>query len=105
MRLVQFVIGLALALLLVAIYLVFLSRHKKSATGPIKLLGATGVVQTSLDPDGAVLIDGELWQARLQNGSHLPARARIRVLGAVGPLLLVEPALVDSPGTKNPGLG
>lgn len=101
MRLVQFVIGLALVPLLVAIYLFFHSRHKKSATGPIRLIGATGVVQTSLDPDGAVLIDGELWQARLQNGSRLPERSRIRVLGVVGPLLLVEPAPVDSPGTKN----
>jgi len=105
MRLVYLVIGLGLVLVFVAIYLILLSRHKKSATGAINLIGATGVVQTSLDPDGAVLIEGELWQARTRDGSHLPEHVRIRVLGVTGPLLLVEPAPFQSPGTEKLRLG
>ena len=48
---------------LVALALMALSRHKKSGTGPIQLLGAEGLVQAELRPEGAVLIKGELWRA------------------------------------------
>lgn len=90
MRLVHFLLGLVLVTLLVAIYLAFLSRHKKSATGPVNLIGATGVVQTALDPEGAVLIDGELWQARARDGVLIEASASIRVVDLEGPIVIVE---------------
>jgi membrane-bound ClpP family serine protease len=90
MRLVHFLIGLLIAPLLVAIYLFFLSRHKKSATGPINLMGAAGEVQTKLDPGGAVLINGELWQARSKDGGSIDTPALIRVVEMDGPILIVE---------------
>ena len=90
MKLVHFLIGLLIAPLLVAIYLFFLSRHKKSATGAINLMGAAGEVQTTLDPGGAVLINGELWQARSKDGESIDAHALIRVVELDGPILIVE---------------
>jgi membrane-bound ClpP family serine protease len=52
-------------LLLLAGVLVFgLWRHKRSGRNRVELLGAAGVVQSELNPEGAVLIHGELWSAR-----------------------------------------
>lgn len=69
-----------------------LSRHKKSATGPLALVGARGRVQNTLAPEGAVIIKGELWPARSRNNQTLPANTTIRVTGAAGHLLEVEAA-------------
>ena len=91
MTLVQMLAGLALVLLILAIYLAFLSRHKKSATGAINLTGSRGVVQTRLDPDGAILVDGELWPARASDGGVLEEGQTVRVRGLDGPIVIVEP--------------
>ena len=77
-------IAVAFALILAA-----LSRHKKSATGPLSLSGARGQTQTALTPDGAVLIKGESWPARARQ--NLPAQTPVRVVGAEGHWLQVEP--------------
>jgi membrane-bound ClpP family serine protease len=81
---------LGIALLILLLFLVSLSRHKKSGTGAIDLIGATGQTQSALDPEGAVLINGELWRARVQHG-RLESSAPIRVIGSEGHLLVVEP--------------
>ena len=68
------------------------SRHKKSATGELDLIGAVAFVETDLEPEGSVLIRGELWRARLRTTGVAHGRAsRVRVVGASGHLLLVEP--------------
>ena len=78
------------SLLLLALFIVALSRHKKSATGSVNIIGATGLVESALDPEGAVIIKGELWRARVEHGS-LETRERVRVVGVEGHLVLVEP--------------
>jgi membrane-bound ClpP family serine protease len=96
-----------LAFLLVALIAAGLSRHKKSATPALNLIGATGFVEGALDPEGSVTIKGELWRARLmsdklefvaerrlapsKSGSALLTRNRVRVVGVEAHLLLVEP--------------
>ncbi|MCU1268386.1 MAG: putative protease/transporter [Acidobacteria bacterium] len=82
-------VGLILSLS--ALFLAGLSRHKKSATGDLKIIGAIGSVESGLDPEGSVIINGELWRARLEKGGVLPARDRVRVVGLQGHLILVEP--------------
>jgi membrane-bound serine protease (ClpP class) len=72
-------------LLVVALY-----RHKKAGAGEIKLIGEPATVETKLDPVGAVVVRGELWQARSKDGSVIPARARVCVVGFEGHLALVE---------------
>ena len=69
------------------------SRHKKSATGQLDLIGAVASVETELEPEGSVLVRGELWRARLRTGrAHDGGRgSRVRIVGASGHLLLVEP--------------
>lgn len=81
---------LGMALLALTIYLAVLSRHKKSGVGTLDLIGATGLVQSALAPEGAVIIDGELWRARATDGSIMAVHERVRVIGVEGHLVLVE---------------
>lgn len=68
------------------------SRHKKQAAGALRLIGAVARVETDLQPEGAVIVGGELWRARL-SGEAPPLRrgSRARIVGASGYLLEVEP--------------
>ena len=75
---------------LVALALMALSRHKKSGTGQIQLLGAEGLVQAELRPEGAVLIKGELWRARSIDGTSIAVRERVEVAAVDGHLVVVK---------------
>ena len=68
-------------------------RHKRGATGEVKLIGLTGTIERDLQPEGAVVVAGELWPARTRTGRTL-ARAecsRVRVVGVGAHWLEVEP--------------
>ncbi len=80
--------GVLLALLAL---ILALSRYKKSATGELVLVGAAAVVETTLEPEGAVLVRGELWRARSRSGATVQRGGRVRIVGASGHLLEVEP--------------
>lgn len=87
-------IGLAAALLaglVLALIIAAISRHKKSGVGELDLLGARAVVETTLEPEGSVLVRGELWRARLRAGGKLERGQTVRVVGASQHLLEVEP--------------
>jgi len=88
MLLALVLVGLALSL--IALFLASLSRHKKSASGALKIMGAIGLAETALDPEGSVVINGELWRARVENGRTLQPRERVQVVGVLGHLILVE---------------
>ncbi len=78
------------ALLLAGLILLMaLSRHKKGATRELDLTGRSGSVIAALRPEGAVLVDGELWRARVRSGGEI-VRGRVRVVGARGVVLEVE---------------
>lgn len=68
------------------------SRHKKRAAGALNLIGRVARVETDLQPEGAVIVEGELWRARL-SGEAVPLKrgSRARVVKANGYLLEVEP--------------
>lgn len=66
-----------------------MSRHQKSAGRPLEFEGRVAVVLEALEPEGAVLLDGELWRARSQSGDRI-AGGRVRIVGARGYWLEVE---------------
>ena len=68
-----------------------LSEHKKSGAGDIELIGLTAVVETKLDPEGTVLVRGELWRASSNDGSVVDPKYKVHVVGARDHLLVVEP--------------
>ncbi|MBA3568236.1 MAG: NfeD family protein [Pyrinomonadaceae bacterium] len=82
-----FIVGACLALLLIV---AAMSRHKKSATGEIHLVGSRARVDAELAPEGTVLIQGELWRARSADGSSIASHTIVEVVGLSGYLLLVE---------------
>src|ERR1700682_1236816 len=68
-----------------------LSRHKRTANRQVSVLGAIGAIEIELEPEGAVIVNGELWRARFKGGPGIKGETRVRVVGAHGHLLLVEP--------------
>lgn len=80
-----------LLLIAAAVYVIMLSRHHKAATGELELVGALASVETALEPEGAVLVRGELWRARTPTGDTIERGCRVRVVGATAHLLEVEP--------------
>jgi membrane-bound serine protease (ClpP class) len=60
-------------------------------SGIARLIGERGVVKQRLDPQGYVLVHGELWKARpCEPGPPLDAGVRVSVVSFEGMLLLVE---------------
>jgi Membrane-bound serine protease (ClpP class) len=66
------------------------AQHKQVKTGKEALIGAKGVVTTSLDPKGVVRVAGEYWQATAQDGS-VPAGQCVEVVDLAGMFLVVKP--------------
>jgi membrane-bound serine protease (ClpP class) len=77
--------------LLVALVITAMSRHKKAGVGELDLVGAMASVATTLEPEGAVLVRGELWRARSRTGANIEPGRAVRVVGASQYLLEVEP--------------
>jgi membrane-bound ClpP family serine protease len=90
MRTITFIAILVIFTLLVATLLAALSRHKKAGAGDIKLLGEIGTVETRLNPEGTVIVCGELWRAKSNDGAGIAERASVRVVGFRDHLALVE---------------
>ena len=72
------------------------SRHLKSSSGTIQLVGVVGTSVGALDPHGFVRINGELWAATLANGDRAGDATQIIVTGSksirLEVRLLAEPA-------------
>jgi membrane-bound serine protease (ClpP class) len=76
---------------MLVLIVVAMSRHKKGGVGELDLLGAVALVETSLAPEGSVLVRGELWRARSRTGEKLASGQAVRIVGASQYLLEVEP--------------
>jgi membrane-bound ClpP family serine protease len=72
-----------------------LSRHRKAAKGELDLVGAVALVETNLEPEGSVIVGGELWRARTRAGATVESGRAVRVVGASRHLLEVEPVFLN----------
>jgi len=67
------------------------SRQMKLSRRPLRLVGRVAAVERALSPEGFVMIDGELWRARLSGGARAALEtSKVRVVGASGCVLEVE---------------
>lgn len=90
--------GWGIAILVVAavveiaetLFWLWLSRRGKVKMGPETLVGAVAEVVTPCVPLGSVRLQGELWQARCDEGAEAGERVRVRELD--GLTLVVERA-------------
>ncbi len=97
---VLFVVILCALALALAAYVALSSRHQKSSRLPLNLVGRVGSVERALKPEGFVLLGGELWPARTRGGGLVGrGRANLRVVGAAGSVLEVEPVEGRDAGT------
>lgn len=73
-------------------YVAHASREKKKSSRlPLELVGRVGSVETPLEPEGFVLVRGELWRARLRGGGRVErGDSNVRVVGARGYVIEVE---------------
>ena len=61
-------------------------------TGVAQLIGSQGVVKQDVDPEGYVLVRGELWKARLKhNDRAAPKGTEVQIEAADGMTLIVQP--------------
>lgn len=73
-------------------YVIHASRQQKYSRLPLRLVGRVASVERALAPEGFVLIEGELWRARVRGVVSIErGGSRVRVVGASGCVLLVEP--------------
>jgi membrane-bound serine protease (ClpP class) len=71
------------------------ARRAKPQTGADELAERIGVVRRTLDPEGFVFVNGELWRARAVGG-HIPAGETVRV-ERVDDGLVLEVARAEEP--------
>ena len=66
------------------------AQHKKIKTGEEALIGAKGVVTTTLAPNGEIRILGEFWQATSKEGT-ISVGQDVEVIDMKGMFLIVKP--------------
>jgi membrane-bound serine protease (ClpP class) len=76
------------AIIIILMRFALAAQRRKAVTGEAGMIDAVGVAQTDLDPEGKVMIRGEIWDARA-SGKVLKG-TRVRVRGLDGLILLVE---------------
>jgi membrane-bound serine protease (ClpP class) len=71
------------------------ARRMKSHLGPSSLVGSRARAMEPLNPEGHVLVEGEIWRA--VSSEPVPAGAPLRVVSLENYLLRVEPAAPQRP--------
>jgi membrane-bound serine protease (ClpP class) len=85
--------GTLAALVAIAFGKALQARRAKPQTGADELADRIGVVRKTLDPEGYVFVNGELWRARTADG-HIPAGETVRV-ERVDDSLVLEVARIE----------
>lgn len=73
------------------------ARRAPPRTGVDDLVGQTGVARQWLDPEGQVFVRGELWRARVPEGTSIPVGSLVRV-ERVADGLTLEVVAAEAPG-------
>ena len=66
------------------------AQRRRVEAGAEALIGALGEALDDLDPEGHVMVEGEIWRARSVSGERIPRGSRVRIVAYNGLLLLVE---------------
>ena len=83
------IVVLALGVLLIGLITV-LSLRKRFSNRDLRLIGESARVETTLIPDGNVIVRGELWPARSIDRLVVQSKQQVRVVGVDDLALLVE---------------
>ncbi len=69
---------------------IIITYNKPSIIGTEALLGQKAIVIEDLNPEGKILIEGEIWKARTIDNTRIPAGQKVVVKNVEGLTLLVE---------------
>jgi len=79
------------ALFFVVVLAAIIKTHTRRVyTGPQGMIGKTGRVTTALEPEGKVFVNGEIWNARTDDGGNLEKDVRVEVEGIDETFLVVR---------------
>jgi membrane-bound serine protease (ClpP class) len=81
-------VGAMAGLVIAAVSMGVRALYRPASTGSAGMMGQGGVVKRALDPEGQVMIEGELWRAIAQDGP-VPAGETVRVASMDGLTLTV----------------
>jgi len=87
-------LGVFIAVSLGILYLATKSQKHRAISGMEGLIGAEGVVKAELNPEGSVLIHGEIWNA--QGDGNISAGEKVVVNAVEGLKLKVKPAKLSN---------
>ena len=76
--------------LLLGVFVVALALRKRFGNSDLQLIGESGRTETSLAPNGSVIVNGELWPAQSKSGEVIPAQSPVRIVAVRDLSLLVE---------------
>ncbi len=79
---------LTAALFIVAMYLVFKTHRKQTITGKEGLIGAVGVCEAEINPEGKIFLHGEFWNSISEEVIH--PKEKVKVVAVDGLTLRVE---------------
>jgi len=83
-------IALVAMALLLSLFVGALWLRKRFANSDLQLLGKSARVETSLAPNGSVIVNGELWPAQSTNGEVIPSQSSVTIVAIRHLSLLVE---------------
>ncbi len=69
---------------------IIITYNKPSIIGTEALLGQKAIVIEDLNPEGKILIEGEIWKAQTIDNTRIPAGQKVVVKNVEGLTLLVE---------------
>src|SRR5262245_2152503 len=81
-------VGATAGLVIVAVSMGLRALGRPPTTGATGMVGHVGVVKKALDPEGQVLVDGELWQAETRDGP-VPVGDNVQIVSVDGLTLTV----------------
>lgn len=87
---------------LAAGYLIVGDFRRAAVTGRQAMIGRTGNVRRTLDPDGMIYVWGEYWSARNRDGTTIPEGEPVRVVDQKQRTMIVEPAGGDGSDGASP---
>jgi membrane-bound serine protease (ClpP class) len=88
--LIGFTVAAALIVFIPVMTVVRRARKPIAATIKAELIGEGGEVRSVLNPEGFVLVDGELWRARSEDGTRMRVGEPVTVSRVDGQVLIVR---------------
>jgi len=87
---IYYLITISAVLIILAVLIALRSRRHKLLFTPSNLIGSSAIVDKPLEPDGSVIVQGEIWLARSADGKSIPEKTKVTIVGVQSPFLIAK---------------